>query len=195
MERDNDGFDSLAKTVDSAEEGFVIVHCRKASKGLKKWILASHPAPRTSLKNMYVEVWVAFNGTIPLERLGWQGEVGYVTDTHIIASAIAEHVVKKGMREGLIEGLRAVASVAGDAYGAVVAAIAVGDGAAHAALLNHYPLNKQELERYYSAQIIRSEGVVAVASPTIALYHGGSWDELKEDEVVYLGELRLRVTD
>lgn len=195
IDEDSEGFESLTKAVSGIREGFVITHCRRASKGMKKWLLASHPVPYASLTGKYVEVWAAFNGTIPPERLGWLGKAGYVTDTHLIASALAKHVAEKGLREGLVEGLRAIASAAGTSYGAVVAAVAVGEGTAHAAFLNHYPLSKPSLERYYRARVIRAEGAVVAASPTIALYHGGRWDELGRDEIVYIGEVRLRVTD
>ncbi len=194
IDEDSEGFASLTKTISGIREGFVIAHCRRASEGMKKWLLASHPAPHASVAGKYIEVWVAFNGTIPPERLGWSGEAGYVTDTHLIASALAKHVAEKGPREGLVEGLRAVASAAGTAHGAVVAAVAVGGGVAHVAFLNHYPLGKPRLERYYRARIIRLRGAVVAASPTVALYHGGRWVELDEDEIVDLGEMRLKVT-
>lgn len=193
IDEDSEGFESLTKAIGVVREGFVIAHCRRASEGMKKWLLASHPAPHASLTGNYVEVWAAFNGTIPLERLGWSGGAGYVTDTHLIASALARHVAEMGPLEGLVKGLRAVASAAGTTHGAVVTAIAVGDGVAHAAFLNHYPLSDPGLERYYRARVIRVGGAVVAASPTIALYHGGRWDELGEDEIVNLGEVRLRV--
>ena len=192
IDEDKDGFASLIKAVNSIEEGFVIAHCRRASEGMKKWLLASHPAPHASLTGRYVEVWVAFNGTIPLERLGWPGKAGYVTDTHLIASALAKRVAEEGLREGLVKGLQAIASAAGTNSGAVVAAVAIGEGSAHAMFLNHYPTTRPDLERYYRAMVLMTGGAVVAASPTIALYHGGSWAQLGRDEIIDLGVVRLK---
>lgn len=194
-DEDRRGFAALAKAVDDVGEGFVITHCRRASKKMKKSLLTSHPVPQASLSSTYAEVWVAFNGTIPLERLGWAGGSGYVTDTHLIASVITKHVSMRGPRQGLTEGLRAIASSAGKEHGAVVATIAMVDDSARAAFLNHYPLKDPGLKRYYRAMALRDRGAFITASPTVALYHGGDWYELGEDEIVDLGEVRLRVDD
>lgn len=195
VDEDGDGFESLARVISGVRRGFVIAHCRRASPGMRKWLFASHPVPHASLSEEYVEVWSAFNGTIPPEKLGWLGEAGYVTDTHIIASSLARHVAGEGLREGLIEGLRKVAAAAGTGHAAVVAAVAIRNGVARAAFLNHYPTRSPELVRYYRAMSIRSGGAVVAASPTVALYHGGGWDELGEDKIVDLGGLRLKVVD
>lgn len=189
---DVSGISLLMKSLTKVSEGFVIAHCRRASKGLKKWVLGTHPSPAQSLSNGYAEVWVAFNGTIPLERLGGSGGGGYVTDTHLIASLLSKHIAVNGLKNGLISGLLAIADAAGPSRGAVVAAISIGASAAHTAVLNHFPASDIEGERYYRAKILREEGAVVTASPTIALYHSrGEWTDLGQDEVVLLGSMRL----
>ena len=192
---DDEGFTHLIRAVEGVAEGIVIAHCRRATKGMKKWLLASHPAPHPSIGSGYAEVWVALNGSIPLERLGMHDSSGYLTDTHLTALTIAERVVRDGIRDGVINGLRGVASAAGPEHGAVVAAVAIGGDTAYAAFLNHYPRNDPVKERYYRAAVLEAGGTVIAASPTIALYHGSGWGWLGEDEVVSLGEIGIEVSD
>ncbi|MCE4600001.1 MAG: class II glutamine amidotransferase [Desulfurococcales archaeon] len=160
----------LAEVVTKARRVLLLLHSRRASRGMPRGVLNTHPFNAgIAREKSYGELYLAHNGSVladaVAEELGLDPKS--YTDSHLITLWIARRIREgAGLLEAVEEGARFVKR----AY--VIGSLLVGLGGepllAYAGVLARGLDDARK--RYYTPYLAYGEGLRALVSPTIKMY-------------------------
>ncbi len=186
---DSHGLINLSKAIESSEWVVGVIHSRKATRGLSTSYLDVHPFHAVTAEG--AELWLAHNGSLdrsnpryerisrlPSERSDslaltlYLGQVGLTRIPDTLGFVIKERIVKTALNLGML-----VAEPGTRPYAQGL----------------HYHLFRgsgRALEDYYKLYEVKSAGLYALISSTIAMYYGG-----KHHEAPFKEFIRIRVNE